>query len=445
LSASLLERLGLHRPELRAWAMYDWANSAFITTVITAIYPVYYQKVAAAGLPQSVATSRHALTTSIALLAIAVLSPILGAVADFAAIKKRLLTAFLGVGVVSTAALFLVGEGDWLLGSVLFALGNVGVLVSLTMYDSLLPHIASASEIDRVSTAGYALGYVGGGILLAVNVLMIEKHEMFGIADKGLATRLCFVTVAIWWALFALPLLLRVSEPPRRLEADERGDEHVLRVAFSRLAETFGELRGYRQAFLLLLAVLIYNDGITTIYRMATIYGAEIGLPSSSLIAAILMVQFVGIPFAFLFGALAGRFGARGAIFFGLAVYCVIAVFGYFIQSSWQFFLLAFGVATVQGGTQALSRSLFASMVPRHKSSEFFGFYGVAERFAAIFGPALFFAVTNATGSSRNAVLAVVLFFIVGGLLLSRVRVDEGRARARAVEREVHAADGAAG
>ncbi len=437
----LLERLGLHRPELRAWAMYDWANSAFITTVITAVFPIYYQKVAAAGVPQAVATSRHALTTTVALLVIAVLSPVLGALADYSAIKKRLLTAFLGLGVVSTAALFLVVEGDWLLASVLFALGNVGVLVSLTMYDSLLPHIASHAEIDRVSTAGYALGYVGGGILLGINVLMIQKPGLFGIPDVGLATRLCFVTVALWWALFALPLLLRVPEPARRLEADETVGENPLRVALTRLGETFGELRGYRQAFLLLLAVLIYNDGITTIYRMATIYGAEIGLPTAALISAILMVQFVGVPFAFLFGALAGRVGAKRAIFVGLVVYCGIGVFGFFIQSSWQFFTLAFAVATVQGGTQALSRSLFASMVPRHKSSEFFGFYGVAERFAAIFGPAIFFAVTSATGSSRNAVLAVVSFFVVGGLTLARVDVDAGRAHARAVESGLHPAE----
>lgn len=434
----LLERLGLHRPQLRAWALYDWANSAFITTIITAVFPIYYQDVAAAGVESGTATARHAVATTLALVVIALLSPFLGALADYRGIKKPLLGFFLSLGVLSTAGMFFIHEGDWFLASALFVGGNIGCLLSLVFYDSLLPHIARENEIDRVSTAGYAIGYVGGGVLLCLNLLVILNPQRFGIPDAGTATRLSFLSVAVWWGVFALPLLLRVPEPPRRLEADERGDESAVRVAFSRLGETLGELRSYRQAFLLLLAVLIYNDGITTIYRMATIYGREIGLPQSDLITAILLVQFVGIPFAFLFGQLAGKIGTKGAIYLGLTVYLGISVLGYTMDSATDFYVLAILVATVQGGTQALSRSLFASMIPRHKSSEFFGFFGVAERFAAVLGPAIFAVTTTLTGSSRYAILSVVAFFLVGGALLSRVNVKEGQARARSADVGLH-------
>ncbi len=434
----VLGKLGLDRPELRAWATYDWANSAFITVVITAVYPIYYQRVACAGVDPAVGSARHAWTTALALAFVAVLSPVLGALADFAGIRKKLLAVSLSMGVLSTGALYFVGAGDWVLGSTLFALGNIGVLLSITFYDSLLPHIARESEIDRVSAAGYALGYVGGGLLLALDIVLIEKHALFGIPDRGAATRIAFVTVAVWWALFALPVLRGVPEPPRRLERDERGDENPLRIAFGRLRETLGELRGYRQAFLLLVAVLVYNDGITTIYRMATVFGSEIGLPQPALIGAILMVQFVGVPFAFGFGALAARIGAKRSILVGLAVYLGISLLGFFVQTPAHFFALAFLVAMVQGGCQALSRSLFASMVPPHKSSEFFGFFGVAERFSAILGPLVFAWITGLTGSSRNAVGAIAAFFLVGGLLLTRVDVEEGRRVAREAAAGLH-------
>ena len=425
---NLLARLGLERPEVRAWAMYDWANSAFTTTIITAIYPVYFTSVAGGDLPPGEATQLLARTTTIALAISALLAPCLGAFADYAAVKKRLLGAFTAIGCVAAGCLALVHNGDWLLASILFGIGNIGFAISLTLYDSFLPHIAPPDEIDRVSAAGYALGYLGGGLLLALNVACILTPATFGLRDAGQASRLAFVSVAVWWALFSVPLFRRVTEPPPVETGDgSRSTVELIGASFSGLFRTLRELRRYKQAFLLLIAFVIYSDGIGTIIRMATSYGTELGLDQGSLITAILLVQFAGIPFSFLFGLLAGRIGAKTSIFITLAVYTLITVLGYSMKTERDFYILALMVAVVQGGSQALSRSLFASMIPRERSSEFFGFFSIFEKFGAIAGPATFEIASRATGSSRSAILSVMVFFIAGAAVLSFVDVKEGQ------------------
>jgi MFS transporter, UMF1 family len=428
---TVLDRLGLHRPELRAWAMYDWANSAFQSTVITAIFPIYFTSVAAAGLRPADATRHLATATTIALTVAAVLAPILGAFADYAPLKKRMLAWFLGVGALAAAAMALVQRGDWMLGAVLFTIGNIGMSGSLTFYDSLLPHIAGEQEIDRVSTAGYALGYLGGGVLLALNLVWIVRPGVFGLPDASAASRLSFLSVAVWWVVFSLPLFRTVREPPLRIRDGAPSGRRLFRVAFCGLVQTLRDLRAYRQAFLLLVAFIVYSDGINTIIRMATSYGTELGLRQNALITAILIVQFVGIPCSFLFGSLAGWIGAKRSIFVALAVYTLTSVLGYYMKTERDFYVLAIMVATVQGGSQALGRSLFASMIPRDKSSEFFGFFSVFEKFGAILGPALFGLANLATGSSRTGILTVIVFFVAGGILLSLVDVDEGRRAAK--------------
>lgn len=441
---SRLEKFGLHRPELRAWAMYDWANSAFITVVITAIFPIYYSKIVSAGLSEPESTFRFGIATTAALAISAVLSPVLGAAADYKPIKKRLLAFFLAVAISAVLGLFFVREGDWLIALLLFGIANIGANGSFVFYDSLLPHIASEEEMDRVSTAGYALGYVGGGLLLALNLGWILYPGWFGLPDgDGLdpdeatfATRLSFLSVGVWWLVFSIPLFLRVPEPRSRVAPAERQGESAVRAGLRRLLRTFRELRRFRHAFLMLMAFLIYNDGIGTIIRMAALYGASLGIGQDALIGAILITQFVGIPFAFLFGRIAGWIGTKPTIFIGLATYVGISTFGYFMKTPVHFFILAILVGMVQGGTQALSRSLFASLIPRHKAGEFFGFFAVVERFAGIAGPLLFAGVVGLTGSLRNAILAVIAFFVVGGLLLYLVDVSEGRKIARAAEAE---------
>jgi UMF1 family MFS transporter len=411
-----------------------------VTTIITAVFPIYYARVACAGvMDREEATGWFAFSTTIGMVLIAAIAPLLGTIADFNGRKKRMLAGFLALGLASVAGMFFIYRGQWILASVLFILANIGANGSFVFYDALLPHIARDDEVDRVSTAGYALGYIGGGALLALNLAWIQKPEWFGLPSgehlsseqATLPSRLAFLSVAAWWLVFSIPLFRRVPEP-----AGSRGTGSALpiRASIDRLIETFRALRRYRQAFLMLLAFLIYNDGIGTIIRMASIYGDEIKIRQEVIIASIMLVQFVGIPFAFLFGMLAGRIGAKRSIAVGLLVYVAICVFGYFMSTEIHFLVLAISVGAVQGGTQALSRSLFASMIPRDKSGEFFGFFGVAEKFAGIFGPAIFGLINYASGSSRGAIVSVIAFFVVGGGLLMLVDVAEGQQSARAEE-----------
>lgn len=419
-----------HKKIINAWAMYDWANSAFATTIMAAVLPVYYASVAAANLPGNSATVYWAYTTSISLLIAAVLSPVLGAMADLSGAKKRLLAVFAFLGVFGTALLYFVKTGDWLMASVFFVIGEIGFAGSLVFYDSLLPHIASGEEMDQVSSKGYAMGYLGGGILLAVNLamIMLAPKEL-----TGLMSRLSFLSVALWWFVFTIPLLKYVPEPARKLQPGEKGLNPV-KAAFGRLGHTFREIRNYKHLFLFLVAFWFYNDGIGTIIKMATIYGAEIGIGQTTLIGTLLMVQFVAIPFAFLFGWLAKKIGTKRSIYLSLIIYTGITIYAYFLQYEWQFWALGFAVATVQGGSQALSRSLIGRMMPKSKSAEFFGFFSVSEKFAGIAGPFVFGIVGQMMGQSRLSIVSLIIFFVIGAAILSRVDVDAGIAAAQKEE-----------
>ncbi|MGE5125968.1 MAG: MFS transporter [Betaproteobacteria bacterium] len=432
--ASLLDRLGLHRRELRAWAYYDVANSAWMTTMLQAFSPAFFVPFAASQLPADAARSRFAFGTSAMVIAVGLLGPWLGALADYKGRKKAFLGAFLGAGAALTAALYLVREGQWLLALALYGLANVAVTSTLAFYNALLPGIARPDEVDRVSTAGFALGYLGGGLLFALNIWMMASPRTFGLASTVAAFQASCVMVAAWWVLFSIPLFRHVPEPVPRLDPDEPVGESASRIALRRLAETFRELRRHRDAALLLLAFLVYNDGVNTIIRMGTTFADEIGLPKGPTYAAVLMIQFVGIPFAFAFGMLADRVGAKRAIMLALAVYTVLTVLAYGLSTIGQFFAFAFTVAMVMGGVQALSRSLFASLIPQHKAGEMFGFFGIFDRFGGAIGSMIFGVVLALTGSSRPAVVSLVVLFLLGGYLLSRVDVARGRTLARETE-----------
>jgi len=653
-----------YRRVINAWCMYDWANSAFATTILAAVLPIYYSQVAGATLPsEATATAYWSIGLSVSLLIVAVLSPILGTISDVMRGKKRFLTFFAGAGVVGTGLMVLVDTGDWLLASMLFVVGRIGFTGANVFYDALLPHVAKEEDRDRVSTRGYAMGYLGGGLLLAINAVMITV--LF--PDSTWGPRLSFLSVAVWWAVFSIPILRRVPEPPAATASLAAG-ENVVTVSFRRLQDTLRDIRRYGELFKYLIAFLIYNDGIGTIIGVAAIYGAELGFGSVELILALLLVQFVGIPFSLIFGRLpsraekrrplflafilfnlimlplvgilgarvlpgeisgaplpaycdtatavgeglyttdaaalrysgdwqeqvvsaeelggdrdvrylttkepggrvdlrfngqelevsyrigpdggiwavemdgqphidpdsgepieidaynatlrygvrrtllaqeagehllslvntgradprssgaatslahlqvlppirqsnlglilgvivalelvgaafawllgkalfarlAERLDTRRSIILALVVYAAIAVWGFFLDSVIEFWFLAWMVAMVQGGSQALSRSLYASMSPAAKSGEFFGLYGVMEKFSAIIGPLLFAAAAAAFDSSRPAVLSLIVLFIVGVFLLMRVDVDEGRRVARQEDAALLGAD----
>lgn len=414
-----------YRKIINAWCMYDWANSAFATTIMGAMFPPFYRAlVTAAGLGEANATAYWAYTTSIALLLIASLAPVLGAISDHTGGKKWYIVFFVGLGVVGTGLFAFLGDDTYILGSILFIMGNVGFAGANIFYESLLPHLARRDDIDQISTRGYALGYVGGGILLVINVLWYMKPELFLMPTTGFALRASFFSVAIWWALFSIPLFRSVPEPP--VARDEREDVNVIQAGFERLVCTFRQIARYKQLLLFLVAFWIYNDGIGTIIKMATAYGDEIGIGLTDMTIALIITQFVGIPFSFGFGWLARRLSAKRSILLALAVYVLISTGGYFMQTAIHFYILAFMVGMVQGGSQALSRSLYGAMVPKGRSAEFFGFFSTSSKFAGIFGPLLFGVVSQIAGGSRLSIVSLIVFFIVGGLLLTRVDEREG-------------------
>jgi len=637
----------VYRRRIWAWTMYDWANSAFATTILAAILPVYFSQVAGSTLPSAtIATSYWSIGLSISLFLVAIISPILGTFSDIARGKKRFLAVFAGIGIVSTALLVLVGTGDWILASILGIIGRIGFNGANTFYDALLPHVARKEDQDSVSARGYAMGYLGGGLLLAVNIVMIQ------LLPGTWGPRLSFLSVAIWWAVFSIPLFRHVPEPPAATAILKQG-ETMIAASFKRLRETLGAVQHYKELFKYLISFLIYNDGIGTIIGVAAIYGAELGFGTVELVLALLLVQFVGIPYSLIFGRLpsagekrrpfylsfvllnivalplVGGLGARllpanlsgakpapylatasaagegkydanseaiqyhgtwqtvnipgeqlgsvedvpvtttdeiesgyelsfngqrvqiayslgpdqgiwvvlldgqpvldedtqktlvidaynptlrydavdtleaaapgqhllqvvntdqqnpasqgnlmtiialrvlpparqsnlglviGMIFglellllglsfllapllrnlaplfntkrsilLALCVYAIVAIWGFFLDSVVEFWFLAWMVAIVQGGSQALSRSLYAALSPAAKSGEFFGLFGIMEKFSAIIGPLLFAAAGIIFGSSRPAVLSLVLLFFLGGFLLLRVNVEEGK------------------
>ncbi len=422
-----------YRRQVNAWCLYDWGNSAFATTIMAGVFPLFYRSMAtSAGLGEADATAAWAYTTSLALLIVAVIGPPLGSFCDQVESKKRFLAFFAGLGVCASALFVFLGDDSYLTGSLLFIAGNIGFAAGNIFYESLLPHVARPGDLDRVSTRGYAMGYVGGGILLIFNLLWVMHPGWFLLPGTGFALRLTFFSVAVWWAVFTVPLMRRVEEPRRPRTEARQGN--VVGAALARLASTFRQVRRHRQLLLFLAAFWLYNDGIGTIIKMAIAYGDEVGIGRNELISALVLTQLIGIPCTFLFGRLARVLGTKRSILAGLGVYGLISVAGYFMQTALHFYILAGLVGMVQGGTQALSRSLYASMIPRARSAEFFGFYSTSSRFAGIFGPLVFGVVSQLTGGSRLGIVSLIFFFVVGGALLLFVDEREGARAARQEE-----------
>jgi UMF1 family MFS transporter len=405
--------------------MYDWGNSAFFTTIVATVYPIYFRTVVGDDMGKEETTRFFVWASAAALAMIAVISPLLGAVADHSGNRKRWLAGFLALGAGSVAGMIFVDIGDWVLAAVLFGGANIGAAGTMVFYDALLPHVAREDEIDRLSMAAYGLGYLGGGLLLAAQLALLLNPGWIGVEEGSTwPTRIVLFSVAIWWVVFSIPLFRVVPEPPGD---DAAGSGSPIWAGLKRLAATARTVSHHRDAFLMLVAFLIYADGIGTVFRMAALFADELGFESNVIITALLLTQFVGVPAAVLFGWLSGRIGPKRAIMGALVVYVFACLVGSQMSESWHMFVLAGVIALVQGGAQGLSRSLYASMVPKGKSAEFFGIFAVSDRIAGVLGQLLFGSVIWIAGSTRIAVASVAIFFVVGGIVLSFVNVGNGR------------------
>ena len=397
--------------------MYDWANSAFATTVMAGFFPLFFQGYWSTDVPPAGTSLRLEIANAIAGLALAILAPILGAIADRSGRRKRFLFMFTLLGCLSTAALYLVAKGNWLLASTLFVFGTMGFNGGVVFNDSLLLDVAGPDELDRVSALGYSLGYLGGGLLFLVNVMMYLNPAWFGLSSGAQGVLLSFVTVAVWWLLFTLPLMRYVkSKPEVRLPVGES-----VRLGMRELRNTLTHLRQYRTMVIFLVAYWFYIDGVNTIIKMAVDYGMTLGFKPDKLITALLITQFVGFPAAIFFGWLGERIGARTSVLIGIGVYIGITTYAYYMKTATEFFALAVAVGLVQGGVQSLSRSMFGRLVPDGKSAEFFGFFNMLGKFATFFGPMLMAIVNYFTNETRTSILSLLLLFIIGGALLWRV------------------------
>ncbi|RMF85754.1 MAG: MFS transporter [Nitrospinota bacterium] len=419
---------GYDKKQVIAWALYDWANSAFVTTVMAGFFPLFFKQYWSAGADVTVSTFRLGVANSLASIVVALLAPVLGAIADRGHTRKRFLLGFALLGMVMTGGLFGVGQGAWDTAIILYVLATVGFSGGNIFYDALLVTVADMSRRDMVSALGFALGYLGGGILFAWNVVMTLYPSFFGLASASEAVRVSFLSVALWWGLFSLPLFSWVKESNLGEPSTGWG---AVRAGWTQLRATFQDVRQLRVVFLFLLGYWLYIDGVDTIVRMAIDYGMSLGLQAQDLIVALLVTQFVGFPAAIAFGKLGEKIGAKRGIFLGLGVYVGVTLWGFFLRQEWEFYALAIAIGLVQGGVQALSRSLYTRLIPENKATEFFGFYNMLGKFAAVIGPTLMGGVGVLTGNPRYAVFSILILFLGGAFFLSRVDIKEGQQMAR--------------
>jgi UMF1 family MFS transporter len=435
------------RKAVWGWALYDWANSAFATTVMAGFFPVFFKQYWSYGADVNASTAQLGFGNSLAGLIVALMAPVLGAIADRGSAKKKFLVFFAYLGALMTACLFLVKQGSWGWAVFLYVLGVVGFSGANIFYDSLLPLVAGEKEVDYISGLGYSMGYLGGGLLFLVNVLMAAMPGRFGFPDSGEAVRYSFLSVAAWWGLFTVFLILWVPESKKIIDSSEKRSAMV--QGFRQLAGTFKKIRHLKTVALFLFAYWCYIDGVDTIIRMAVDYGMSLGFRSNDLIVALLIVQFIGFPAALAYGKLGQRWGARNGIFLAISVYMLITVGGVMMTQRWHFYVLAMAIGLVQGGIQALSRSFFSRLIPKEQSAEFFGFYNMLGKFAVIFGPALMGMVgltvkrismppaptieqMEALGhlASRCGIASVLILFLMGGILFYFVDEKKGRSEA---------------
>jgi UMF1 family MFS transporter len=428
--------------------MYDWANSAYVTTVMAGFFPVFFKQYWSYGADVNVSTAQLGFGNSIASLIVALMAPVLGAIADKGSARKKFMLLFAYLGVLMSIGLFMVQKGQWAMAIFVYAMGIIGFSGANVFYDSLLPSVADEDKIDYVSSLGFSMGYLGGGLLFLVNVLMTLMPQKFGLPDAAAAVRVSFLTVAVWWGLFTIFTIAWVKEA--KTASPPAAGETVVRAGFRQLRGTFKRLRHMKVVLLFLLAYWFYIDGVDTIIRMAVDYGLSLGFESSDLIVALLIVQFVGFPAALVYGKLGQKWGVRKAIYLGIAIYMAVTVYGTMMTQKHEFYILAVVIGLVQGGIQALSRSYYSRLIPKDKAAEFYGFYNMLGKFAVIMGPALMAIVgliarrmmmpPSPTGeqliaisqtAARWSIGSILILFIIGAVLFYFVDEERGREQAK--------------
>lgn len=430
------------------WAMYDWANSAFATTVMAGFFPIFFKQYWSHGVDVNVSTAQLGFGNSIAGMLVALMAPILGAVADKGSCRKKFLIFFTYLGVLMTASLFLVQKGQWAGAIFIYAAGIIGFSGAIVFYDALLPTVSGESDIDYISGLGYAMGYLGGGILFLFNVLMTLMPHRFGLSDAGQAVRISFLSVALWWGLFSIFTFVWV--PEEKNESTASGIGRAVRNGLSEFIGTLRQIRHLKTVFLFLFAYWCYIDGVDTVIRMAVDYGLSIGFESNDLIVALLMVQFIGFPAALGFGKLGQHWNVKKAIFLAIGVYGLVTIWAMMMTHKHEFYILAGVIGLVQGGIQALSRSFYSRLIPANRAAEFYGFYNMLGKFAVIIGPALMGAVglivkrvmmppaptpgqirTVGELASRMSIASILLLFIAGAAILYFVDEEKGKEEIR--------------
>jgi UMF1 family MFS transporter len=415
------------RPQL-SWALYDWANSAFVTTIISGFFPIFFKEYWGYSIKSTESTFYLGTANSTAAILVAILAPFLGAVADKGSAKKRMLATFALLGILMTSCLFIVQSGLWQYAILLYLFATISWSGANVFYDALLPTVAKKKEVDFVSSLGYALGYIGGGLLFLFNVILFLKYDYFGLSNEAVAVKINFISVAVWWAIFSIPLLIYVKEPKF---GDTLRFKGAIFFGWKQLIQTIRNIKNYRIVVVFLFAYWLYIDGVDTIVRMAVDYGKSLHFSNSTLITALLMVQFVAFPAALAYSWIAAKIGTKNAVLSGIFGYILITFFGYFMAKEWHFYTLAGMVGLFQGGIQALSRSLYTRIIPLDKSAEFFGFYNMLGKFAAVLGPLMMGTVTLWSGSARFGILSILILFISGAIILWQVDIAEGEKLAR--------------
>ena len=405
-----------YKKDAISWALYDWANSAFATTVMAGFFPIFYKSYWASDLSNLESTAMVGYANSLSGLIVVLLAPILGAYADIGTKRKKLLLLFASLGILCTASFYFIPQGEWMLAALLYAIAAVGFSGGNVFYDSLIVSVSDNENRNRVSALGYSLGYLGGGLLFLINVIMFLNPQLFGIESQSNAVLLSFFMVAVWWAFFSVPLLRNVKE-----EDSERENPRfiqALKQSFNEVYQTLSEVRKYKNVAIFLLAYWFYMDGIDTIVRMATAYGTDIGLDAASMITALILTQFVGFPSTLIFGYFADRLGFKKILTIGILIYILISIFASRITTAAEFYAMAIVVGLVMGGVQAVSRAYFSSIIPKDKEAQFFGFYNLVGKSAVVAGPALLAWISMIFNTPRAGILGLLVLFIPGLILL---------------------------